>query len=421
MRGAPALLAGVALALLACGEPPPSIVLVTLDTIRCDHLGLYGGPPELSPHLDALGARGLVHEAAYTTMPTTGPAHLSIFTGLYPSEHGSLANGEPVGGQHRPRELARRLRSRRYATAAFVTSPLLQPRATGLVGFEIYDSPRGLLRPGEDAARGALAWLDAERRRPVFLWLHLYDAHSPYGSADEKGRSFPVEPGRYGWVDRGLYADAEERRKTEQRYARGVRDADAALGQLLDELPGRIDPAPLVLVTGDHGEALGELLATRGYAYDHGEFLDAETVCVPLVVAGPGVAPGRSSGAVSLTDVYATLLGVAGNPDPPGSAEREARDLRTASADRRIVAVERRRVGPRVPASVRAHGAAAFDGAGGVIVGAESVPPSEGADPRTTELFRAALLRYRATAQHLATPRVDPALADALQSLGYAE
>lgn len=421
MRGVRALLAGAALALLACGEPPPSIVLVTIDTVRCDHLGLYGGPPELSPHLDALAARGLVHEAAYTTMPTTGPAHLSIFTGLYPSEHGSLANGEPVDPEHRPRQLARRLRARGYATAAFVTTPLLQPRATGLVGFEIYDTPRGLLRPGQDGARAALAWLDAERRRPVFLWLHLYDAHSPYGSADEKGRSFPVEPGRHGWVDRGLYADAAERRKTEQRYARGVRDADAALGQLLDGLAARIDPAPLVLVAGDHGEALGEFLATRGYAYDHGEFLDAETVCVPLVVAGPGVATGRSTGAVSLTDVYATLLGVAGILDPPVSAEREARDLRTASAERRIVAVERRRVGPQAPASVRAHGAAAFDGDQGVIVGAESTPPSEGADPRTTELFRAALLRYRATARNPGMPKVDPALAEALQSLGYTE
>ena len=84
MTGARGVLAAVALALLACGEEPPSIVLVTLDTVRCDHLGLYGGPPELSPHLDALAARGLVHETAYTTMPTTGPAHLSIFTGLYP-------------------------------------------------------------------------------------------------------------------------------------------------------------------------------------------------------------------------------------------------------------------------------------------------------------------------------------------------
>ena len=207
VTGARGVLAAVALALVACGEAPTSIVLVTLDTVRCDHLGLYGGAPELSPHLDALGARGLVHETAYTTMPTTGPAHLSIFTGLYPSEHGSLANAEPVGSEHRPRQLARRLRDRGYATAAFVTSPLLQPRATGLVGFEIYDTPRGMLRPGEDAVRAALAWLDAERRRPVFLWVHLFDAHSPYGSADEKGRSFPVEPGRYGWVDRDLYAE----------------------------------------------------------------------------------------------------------------------------------------------------------------------------------------------------------------------
>jgi arylsulfatase A-like enzyme len=421
VTGARGTLAAAVLALLACGEAPPSIVLATLDTVRCDHLGLYGGPPKLSPRLDALGARGLVHETAYTTMPTTGPAHLSIFTGLYPSEHGSLANAEPIGSEHRPRELARRLRGRGYATAAFVTSTLLQPRATGLVGFEIYDTPRGLLRPGEDAVRAALAWLDAEQRRPVFLWVHLFDAHSPYGSADEKGRSFPIEPGRYGWADRDLYADPAERQRLEQRYARGVRDADAALGRLLDGLEAGIEPAPLIVVAGDHGEALGEFLDARGYAYDHGEFLDPEVVCVPLVVAGPGVAPGRSSGAVSLTDIYATLLGVGGVLDPPRLADERPRDLRTASADRRIVAVERRRVGPHARASVRAHGAAAFDGAGGVIVGEESTPPPEGADPGEIELFRAALRRYQATADSVGTPAVDPALADALRSLGYAE
>jgi len=420
VAGARGALAAVALALLACGEPPPSIVLATLDTVRCDHLGLYGGRPELSPHLDSLGARGLVHQAAYTTMPTTGPAHLSIFTGLYPSEHGSLANAEPISGEHRPRELARRLRDRGYATAAFVTSPLLQPRATGLVGFEIYDTPRGHLRPGEDAVRAALAWLDAEQRRPVFLWVHLYDAHSPYGSADEKGRSFPVEPGRYGWVDRDLYADPVERASVAQRYARGVRDADAALGRLLDGLAGRIAPPPLVVVAGDHGEALAELLETRGYAYDHGEFLDAEVVCVPLVVAGPGVTPGRSSGAVSLRDVYPTLLGAAGLLQAE-SGDEEQRDLRTASAGRRIVAVERRRVSPAVRAAVRAHAAAAFDGSGGVIVGERSIPPSEGADPAEIELFQAALRRYQAVARSAGRPAVDPALADALRNLGYAE
>ena len=166
------------------------------------------------------------------------------------------------------------------------------------------------------------------------------------------------------------------------------------------------------MVAGDHGEALGEVIDTRGYAYDHGEFLDPEVVCVPLVVAGPGVTPGRSSGAVSLRDVYPTLL---------GAGDEQRRDLRTASSGRRIVAVERRRVGPRVRAMVRTHGAAAFDGAGGVIVGAESIPPSERADPGEIELFQAALRRYQASARGVGTPAVDPALAEALRSLGDAQ
>ena len=147
-RLVPILLLGV----LSCGPDRsslPSIVVVTLDTVRCDHLGLYGDARGLSPHLDALAQQGLVYERAFTTMPTTGPAHLSLFTGLYPSEHGGLANGEPLASELRGRSLALQLQQQGYATAAFVTTLLLQPRATGLQGFEIYDGPRGPLRqPG---------------------------------------------------------------------------------------------------------------------------------------------------------------------------------------------------------------------------------------------------------------------------------
>jgi len=144
----------LALAAPACVDrtPRPDILLVTIDTLRRDHVGAYGSERGLTPNLDALAAEGLVHERAYTTMPTTGPAHLSAFTGLYPSEHGSRSNGEPLGQQASSRELALRLRGRGYATAAFVTTRLMTNALTGLRGFEIYDAPRGVLRPGDDAA-----------------------------------------------------------------------------------------------------------------------------------------------------------------------------------------------------------------------------------------------------------------------------
>jgi hypothetical protein len=147
-------------------------------------------------------------------------------------------------------------------------------------------------------------------------------------------------------------------------------------------------------------------------------------VCVPLVLAGPGIAPGRSSGAVSLRDLYPTLLAAAGLLDPESLApegEQGWRDLRTASPSGRIVAVERRRIGLRARPVVRSHAAAAFDGTKGVIVGEESAPPSDASDRRTVALYREAMRRVRARAPDAGAPQLDPALADALRSLGYAE
>ena len=133
-------------AALACGPTPPSIVLVTLDTVRQDAVGPYGADPSPTPHLDALAAEGLVHDAAFTTMPTTGPAHLSLFTGRYPSELGATRNAVPLREVDGDRSLALQLRNAGYATGAFVTTTLMAPDLTGLPGFDVYDSPTGVPR-----------------------------------------------------------------------------------------------------------------------------------------------------------------------------------------------------------------------------------------------------------------------------------
>ena len=402
----------------ACAGEPPSLVVVTLDTVRVDHVGAYGDARGLTPHLDALARRGLVFENAFTTMPTTGPAHASLFTGLFPSEHGSLANGEPVTERAAARSLALLLRERGFASAAFVTTRLLARAATGLPGFEIYDAPRGALRPGAQAVEAALAWLANEPRRPVLLWVHLYDAHAPYGDADEKRRGFPVDPRLHGFVDPSRFADPAERARQAGRYASGVRAADAALGSLLAGLAGRLAPEPLVVVVADHGESLDEHLATRGYAFDHGEFLDEEVVRIPLVLAGLGVAPGRSRAPVSIRDLHPTLLRV-GGLDARSAPGAGAPDLRAPPTGPRVVAVERRRAGPGESALEPEHAAAAFDGASGVIVDGDGAPVP-GAAPAGAELLAAAR-RHALTAA--STPRVAPSpdLAEALRSLGYAE
>jgi arylsulfatase A-like enzyme len=411
------IVAAAALFLLGCGAPPTSVVVVTLDTLRRDHVGCYGSERGLTPNLDALAAKGLVHDAAFTTMPTTGPAHASLFTGLLPSEHGSRQNGDPVSPDAARRSLASALRSRGFATAAFVTTQLLAPSATGLPGFEIVDVPRGHLRPGSEAVAAALAWLDAERRRPVLLWVHLYDPHAPYGGADDKRRGIPLPPGRYGWITDPRLAEPAERSRMEQLYAQGVRAADAALGELLDGVRERL-PRALVVVAADHGESLAEHIESRGWGFDHGEYLDDEAIRIPLVLQGPGIAPGRSAGAASLRDLYTTLLGATGDADPLAAAEGR-RDLRHPADDRRLVVVERRSFGARGDPRVRAHAAAASDGRELVIAPEDAGPDVlAGAAPDLAEL---AARHAKAVAGASPPAGVDPQMQDALRSLGYAE
>lgn len=409
----------LALAVCACeaSDPvpaaTPSILLVTLDTLRRDHVGVYQTGQSLTPYIDALAAEGLIHDHAYTTMPTTGPAHLSLFTGLYPSEHGGTRNGQALAADLLERELAARLRERGYATAAFVTAAVASRRAIGLAGFEVYDGPRRYRRSGEDAVAAALAWLDAEKRRPVFVWVHLYDVHSPYGGRDRAGTG--VDPDLYGWVDPGRYASEAERTAMAERYRQGVRELDGAVRNVVSGFRHRLDPRPLVVLVGDHGESLDEHLFDRRYAYDHGEFLDGETVAIPLIVVGPGTRPGRSRGAVSIRDLYTTLLAAGGIQDPQPDGRR---DLREASSERRIVAVERRSFGAQPPPLVRSHAAAASDGDSLVIVD-EAGEVTQGDD--AGDLAAVARLRAQQTSTAIPSKPLDAPTRDALRALGYAE
>jgi arylsulfatase A-like enzyme len=402
-------LAALAAAAAACSRPEPpaqSLVVVTLDTVRRDHIGLYGDARGLTPQLDALGAQALVHDAAWTSMPTTGPAHVSLFTGLAPSEHGSRQNGDPMDAERAGASAAEQLRAAGFATAAFVSVGLAGARATGLRGFEIYDAPEAV-RSGAETVRAALAWLEVERRRPLLLWVHLYDAHAPYGAAAEKRADPAGEP--HGWVEAAAYT-AAQRQELAARYARGVREADAALGALLEGVRARLSPPPLWVIASDHGECLDEHLAQRGYAWDHGELLDPESARIALLAAGPGVTPGRSPGTVTIADVHATLLRAAGLPASEG-----ARDLRLPSAAARAVAIERRSFLRGTPAAARDHAAAAARGEELVVVGADG-SPHEPAPPALLELARSALPRADEAA-----PELDPASLELLERLGYAE
>jgi len=304
-----ARLAVLALLGAACGRSPEArptprhLVLVTIDTLRADRLGCYGSTSVATPNLDRLAREGALAEDATVHVPLTRPSHVTIFTGLYPAEHGVRDNVSPSLAPAVP-VLAEVLQKSGFATAAFVSS-IVVSRQSGLArGFETYsdrfqveaDDARFLdqiQRRGDGPTAEAIAWLEAPRAGRRFVWLHLYDPHEPYE---------PPEP----------YAS---------RYAGRPYDGEVAWS---DELVGRLDAAlerlglrkdTLLVVTSDHGEGLGE----HGEEV-HGYFVYEATLRVPLLARGPGVPPGtRVRTTFRSVDLLPTLLDVLGVPPPAGA------------------------------------------------------------------------------------------------------
>ncbi len=284
----PLLLGWLALA----DAQPPSVVLITLDTTRSDHVGRVEGRASLTPNLDALGKEGVRFRNALTASPLTLPAHCSLLTGLEPPAHGVRDNGVASLPAGIP-TLAEAFAARGYRAGAFIASRVLDRRFGLARGFEVYDDFMVAERLGEqgyperDAAlvtSAALAWsAKLEAGRPYFVWVHYYDPHAPY-----------LPPG--DWTG----ASAA------RRYAGEVAYVDREIGRLLEALPGR--GRRIVAAVGDHGEMLGE----HGEK-EHGVFLYEGALAVPLLLAGPGVPPGRVvDGPVATRGLAATLLALSG-------------------------------------------------------------------------------------------------------------
>ena len=297
----------VTLAALACVQGPPamSVLLVTLDTTRADHLGPYGYAHVETPALDALAAQGLVFERCYAPVPLTLPSHSSLMTGLWPPRHGVRVNGERPLAEG-AETLAELLSQRGYATGAAIGAFVLD-RQFGLAqGFAHYDDD---LSRGRDPGRfsyarrdaglvtdAALAWLRETGRGPYFLWVHYYDPHSPYEVPAD------AEAGRGGGSSLLPY-DA----------ALGYVDTQLArLWQSLDESGRAADT--LVIVTGDHGEALWE----HGEV-THGLFTYDSTLRIPLLVRFPDrrAAGVRIAEPVALVDLFPSILTWVGAAVPP--------------------------------------------------------------------------------------------------------
>ena len=288
---------------LARQSPAPdahgaSLLLITIDTLRADRVGAYGGPPGLTPAIDRVAAAGVVFDEALTSVPLTLPSHATIMSGLDPFHHGARNNGGRLAQTYET--LATRLKAAGYATGAFVAAAVLDHRFGLSRGFDVYDDAiaraargRSTLeseRPCGVVVSRAARWIE-KQTGPLFAWVHIYEPHAPYTPPDDLAGAHPGKP-----------YDAE------------VAAADRCVNELLEGIAKFTPRQWLTVVMSDHGEGLGE----HGER-THGLFVYQSTLRVPLVMAGPGLTRGeRRRGIARTADVTPTLLALLGASAIPG-------------------------------------------------------------------------------------------------------
>lgn len=279
---------------------PDNLLLITIDTLRADHLGCCGYSLPTSPAIDALAASGVLFEQARSTAPLTLPSHSTILTGLYPYSHGVRNNGDFYLPEDVP-TLASVCRQRGMSTAAFVSSFVLDSRYGLDHEFGVYEDRMErkdvalqdfeVERKGGETTRLALEWLSRNRAKPFFLWLHLYDPHESYD---------PPEPYR------SRFASA---------YDGEIAFADSLVGDAVRRLDEwGLREKTLLVLAADHGESLGE-----HQEESHSIFVYNATMHVPVVLNMPkGIPEGRRVGtAVSIADIFTTIVEIMGIPPAP--------------------------------------------------------------------------------------------------------
>lgn len=313
-------LVGIAVlaALSGCNRPTP-VVLLTVDTLRPDHLSTYGYSRPTDAATASLARDGVVFTRAFTTTPKTTPAYASMFTGLYPHHHGLIRLGDELAENNLC--VAEILAEQGYDTAGFVSSTVMIDRLSGLgQGFALWDDEMpsrehnraNFERKAASTVERVLGWLGDDKRSPLFLFVHLIDPHGPY-----------LAPMPYAGYFRGADTTAlpvadipSFQRLSDARtlgdyiaaYDGEIAYTDTQLGRILDALRGAgLYQRSLIIVTADHGESFGE---DGGY-FRHGKTLEAVSTHIPLIIKPPG---GRRSGvsrlwpgAVSLVDIVPTI------------------------------------------------------------------------------------------------------------------
>jgi len=274
------------------------LLLITVDTLRPDRLSCYGSRFVRTPEIDALAARGVLFEQAFAHNPMTLPSHTNILLGLLPTIHGVSENSRSAVTSEFT-TLAEVLKAKGYETGAFVSAFPLDSRFGLDQGFDVYDDAYaakpdpGLTyseRTADKTIAAARAWL-AGRKGKWFCWIHVWDPHAPYSPPEPFKTKFASDP-----------------------YSGEVAFVDQELGKLLaDGKRNGWAEQTLMILTGDHGESLGE----HGEA-THGYFAYNSTIHIPLIVAGPGLKPSRIKEPVGHVDLFPTICDLLGFAPPAG-------------------------------------------------------------------------------------------------------
>ncbi len=336
-------LAGLAVVIAlaaACRQPPPppsasrataaprtagnalNVLLVTIDTLRADHLGTYGYRRRTSPAIDALAARGTAFDRAYTVWPKTRGSFVRMMTGRVPAANG-YGKTHPILVDFNP-TLASVLKEAGYATAAVVDNPNVAARYGYAKGFDRYRETWEEEALADETARAraitedATAFLAERREGPFFLWLHYVNPHAPYtppppydsmfnDSAASGGRRLPVVKDFRGGIPEQWAVPGRDRLGYYvAQYDGEIAAVDREVGRVLDALGASAHAArTMVVLTSDHGESLGE----HDYYFDHGQDVFEPSMRIPLVVALPGAPAGvRSPALASTLDLLPTVL-----------------------------------------------------------------------------------------------------------------
>jgi arylsulfatase len=339
-------------ALAGCSREPRAVnvLIVSIDTLRADHLGCYGYAPyaqPVSPRIDEFAKRGLLFEECSTARGQTAPSLGSLMTGLYPSRHGVLDNGVPFRGG--VRSLAQQLMAVGYDAHAFVSfvPGSRNGRATlGIPPEQVVEVKR--LHPDwafsrcDEAAEQSFVRFVEQRKggaRPFFAWVHFYDVHQPYTppppfdamfdgdyrgalklpaelATQEQREAFfnrKVEPAMAERMLARAPLERDDARYLVALYDGGIRETDERFGRILDALERRgLRDETLVILTSDHGEELGQ----HNHFWFHGNSVHAPVLHIPLIFGGPGVRAGRCADLIQNVDVLPTVLEWVGAPAP---------------------------------------------------------------------------------------------------------